>query len=146
MKVILLQNVPKLGQKNDIKEVSQGYAQNMLFPRNLAKPADSGTIKSIENKNKAAGNQKKSAENRIAVTFQKLSEQKLIIKEKTNEQGHLFAQVHLTEIAAAAKKAGQEIEESWIKLENPIKEVGETAVNLEAMGQKGKVVVEVVSE
>lgn len=146
MKVILLQNVPKLGQKNDIKNVSEGYARNMLFPRGLAKPADSGTLKNIQTKNQIKNKQAQSAENRVAVAFKKLAAAKIIIKEKANEKGSLFAQVHLKEIAAAANSAGIPIEENWIKLENPIKEVGETTVNLEALGQKGQFVVEVVGK
>ena len=47
MKVILLQNVPKLGQKGDIKEVNEGYARNLLIPRKMATFASKSEINKI---------------------------------------------------------------------------------------------------
>jgi len=60
MKVILLQNVPKLGQKGEVKSVSDGYASSFLIPRGLAKFASTGEVKKVENqKKKKKNNQKK---------------------------------------------------------------------------------------
>ena len=47
MKIILLENIRGLGQKYDIKNVSDGYARNFLVPRGLAKPADEKLLKEI---------------------------------------------------------------------------------------------------
>lgn len=140
MKVILLQNVPKVGQKGDIKKVSDGYANSFLIPRGLAKFASTSEIKKVENQRK----KKKQKEETIAKTakalLDKISGSKITIKESANENGHLFAQVHLKEIAdAISKQLGEEISEDWINLENPIKEVGEFDINLEAYGNKTKI-------
>ena len=50
MKVVLLQDVKAQGKKNDIVEVSEGYARNFLFPKKLAIPADAKAINDIKNK------------------------------------------------------------------------------------------------
>jgi large subunit ribosomal protein L9 len=137
MKVILLQNVKKLGLKGDIKEVSEGYASNFLFPRQLAKFASHGEVKSlVHDKNK-----KKAQEDTIQKTTKdllvKITETKISLKMNANEKGHLFAQVHLKEVAdAISNQLNTEISEDWVNLENPIKETGEFDIKLEAYGKK----------
>ncbi|OGZ20756.1 MAG: 50S ribosomal protein L9, partial [Candidatus Nealsonbacteria bacterium RIFCSPHIGHO2_02_38_10] len=49
MKVILLQDVEKLGKKYDVKDIKDGYAKNFLMPKNLAKPATKKALKLLEN-------------------------------------------------------------------------------------------------
>jgi large subunit ribosomal protein L9 len=146
MKVILLQNVPKLGQKGEIKDVNEGFARNSLIPRKLVKTATSAEIKKIrdeENRNKSM---KQKVQNKAGNIIRQLNGREVEIKEKANEKGHLFAQVHLTEIADAIATLGFDISEDWIILENPIKEIGEFEVPLQAYETKGKIKVVVVGE
>jgi len=140
MKVILLQNVKKLGIKGDVKEVSEGYASNFLFPRQLAKFASHGDVKSLV----YGKNKKKEQEDTIQKTTKdlliRIAGTKISLKMNANEKGHLFAQVHLKEIAdAISSQLKTEISEDWINLTEPIKETGEFGIKLEAYGKKVQV-------
>jgi len=144
MKVILLQNVPNLGQKGDIKEVNKGYAQNLLIPRKLAEFASKNVANQILQQKQGQRLRSESIQKKAEELVKKVSDQKFIIKEKANEKGHLFARVHLKEIADAIGAKQINISEDWIKLEKPIKEVGEFNVPVEAYGFRGsaKIIVE----
>jgi large subunit ribosomal protein L9 len=140
MKVVLLQNVPKVGQKGDIKNVSDGHANSFLIPRGLAKFASPAEVKKIENQKKKQKQQKETIAKSAKDILNKISGSKISIKESANENGHLFAQVHLKEIAdAISSQLKEEVSEDWINLQNPIKEVGEFDINLEAYGAKTKI-------
>jgi large subunit ribosomal protein L9 len=139
IKVILLQNVPKLGQKGDVKSVSEGYARNFLIPQNEVKLATGGEVKNIVNKKNAENKKEEVLHNKVKTIFSKLGSKEVVITEKANEKGHLFAQVHLKEIADAISELGFDISEDWINLKDPIKEVGEFDIQLEAFGEKGRV-------
>jgi len=137
MKVILLQNVSKLGQKGDIKDVSEGYAGNFLLPRGLAKFASQGEVKSLKNQKDKQKQQEDTIQKTTKDLLSKIAGQKISLKENANEKGHLFAQVHLREIAdAISSQLAVEISEDWINLENPIKEIGEFDIKLEAYSKK----------
>jgi len=131
MKIILLEDVKNLGKKGEIKEVADGYAKNFLFPRNLAVLATSQKIKEVEEKQKA---QEKKAEAELK-TFQKLAEKldgyELEIKAKATKEGKLFGSLDKEKIAKLLQKNNFSIEPSQIKLEKPIKEIGEYEVFLE---------------
>jgi large subunit ribosomal protein L9 len=131
MKVILLQNVKGLGLKGDVKETSYGYANNMLFPRKLAKLATEEEIKHLQ-KSKKQEEEKNEIHNQlIKKIMSELNEQIVSMEEKVNEQGHLYAQVNEKEIVAAVKKEkGIDIDISWVKIEEPIKTTGEHKIKL----------------
>lgn len=139
MKVLLLQNVSKLGQKGEVKNVNDGYAHNFLLPNNLAKFVSEGEAKKlskISNKIKAKESEQITKTKAI---LKNISGSKITLKEKTNNVGHLFARVHRDEILKAIiNQLGIEIEKDWIKLSDPIKEVGEFDINIEAYGKKIK--------
>ncbi len=146
MKVILLQNVPKLGQKGDIKNVSEGFARNCLIPQKKVKSVADGEEKDDQNKSEYKAQKEEVLNDKVSNIFKQLATKKVLIKEKANEKGHLFAQVHLKEIADAVGSIGLDISEDWIHLEKPIKEIGEFVIPLEAFGQKGKVKIKIEAE
>jgi len=137
MKVILLQNVKKLGLKGDIKEVSEGYASNFLLPRKLAKFASQGDVKSLVHDKKKKKEQEDTIQKTTKDLLVKIAGTKISLKENANEKGHLFAQVHLKEIAdTISSQLNVEISEDWINLTEPIKQIGEFDIKLEAYGKK----------
>ncbi|MBP9763355.1 MAG: 50S ribosomal protein L9 [Candidatus Pacebacteria bacterium] len=137
MKVILLKDVPKLGRKDQVVEVNQGHAINLLIPKKLARAATAGDVKSVQNKNEAL---KKSSDEKIKKGRELLSVLKgetINIFEKANEKGHLFSKVPLNDvIEAVEKQTGIKIDSAWIKNFDQIKSVGEFKINLEAFGEK----------
>lgn len=137
MKVILLKDVPKVGKKDQIVEVNQGHAINLLIPRKLARPASAGDIKSIQNKNEALkkNNQEKTQKGKDMLKV--LNGETVSISEKANEKGHLFSKVQLEEVLKAiSDQTGIQVEKAWIKNFDQIKSVGEFKINLEAFGEK----------
>ncbi|HMO78575.1 MAG TPA: 50S ribosomal protein L9 [Candidatus Paceibacterota bacterium] len=132
MKVILLQNIAGLGQKDDIKDVSEGYAMNMLIPRKMAKFASSGDIKQIQNtKNKKLKNSEL-LQNKVHKLLNQIDGKNIIINAKSNDKGHLFAQIHAKEIADSIGELGFDISEDWVVLEKPIKEIGKFSIKISA--------------
>jgi len=146
MKVILLQNVPKLGQKGDIKNVNDGHVRNYLLPRKLVKIATNQTVAALENEKKKSNEKEQALHNKVHGILSQINGKSVEIKEKANEKGHLFAQVHVKEIADAIGDLGFEISEDWIDLEDSIKETGEHKINLEAYGEKARLSLIIVGE
>lgn len=128
MKVIFLQNVKKVGQKDQVKEVNNGYAMNFLIPQKLAVEATPTMIKNLEKKlsEKADRVEKGSAEFRANVA--KLDGFTLSIKKKANAEGHLFSSVTTKDIAAALIINGIHLEEKDLELFSPIKKIGEVEI------------------
>lgn len=137
MKVILLKDVPKLGKKDQIVEVNQGHAINLLIPRKLARPASTGDIKSIQHKNEALKKNNQEKTQKCKDMLKVLNGETVSISEKANEKGHLFSKVQLEEVLKAiSDQTGIQVEKAWIKNFDQIKSVGEFKINLEAFGEK----------
>lgn len=130
MKVVLLQDVAKIGRKNAIVNVPDGYALNQLIPKNLAKPATPENLKAaarLEAEKNALG---AAREARFFATKSALVGKVIPIKVSKNSGGHLFAGVKAENIAAGLKEAGIEVDAGMIELEKSIKETGEHTINL----------------
>lgn len=126
MKVILLQDVRALGKAGEIVKVNDGYARNMLFPKNLAREATAGNIKALENK-KAAEAEKKAEQKAEATKIKEaLADEVITLKSKGGEGGRLFGAVTNVDIAAAIKaQKGFDIDKKKISIPSPIKTAGE---------------------
>ena len=126
MKVILLQDVRALGKAGEIVKVNDGYARNMLFPKNLSKEATAGNIKALENK-KAAEAEKKAEQKAEATKIKEaLADEVITLKSKGGEGGRLFGAVTNVDIAAAIKaQKGFDIDKKKISIPSPIKTAGE---------------------
>lgn len=139
MKVILMQNVPKLGSKFDIKEVSSGYAANFLFPRGLAENATPAKLKQLDTQIKQSTEEKKIQEELLTKNIESLNGVEIEINVKANEKGHLFKGIHQDEIVEALKEQGHiDITSDMIVLENPIKAVGDFVIKVKVGEKEGK--------
>jgi len=125
MKVILLKDVPKVGKKNEIKEVSDGYARNFLLANNLAKPATDATMKQWEEEKELLA-QKAEAELKAEEELvAKLDGQEFEVKSKADDSGKLYGAITAAKLVKILKDQGFEISKNQIKLIEPMKEVGE---------------------
>ncbi len=125
MKIILRQDIEKLGQKNDILTVKTGYARNYLIPRGFAIQATDSAIK-IHNENLK---QRAHKEEQIRKEAEKLAEKlagvKLVIGAKVSSAGKIFGSVNTIQLAEALNAKGYEIDRKNIILgEDAIKEAG----------------------
>ena len=130
MKVVLLKDVEKLGREGEIKEVAEGYARNFLIPQNFVKPATDQVIAEVELKK-----EKKTKSDQMELAeAQKIAEQldgrELFIKVKEKD-GTLFGSVNEKTIIKTFADEGLKIDLKNVKLEEPIKEVGDYDVKLE---------------
>ena len=126
MKVILLEDVKKLGKAGEIVKVSDGYARNMLLPKQLAKEATAGNIKALE-KQKAQKAEELAQEKAEAEEIRKKLQGKVVqLKSKGGEGGRLFGAVTNMDISAAIKNQfGIDIDRKKIRIPEPIKTVGD---------------------
>ncbi len=145
MKVIFLSEVPRVGKKDDVKEISDGYAMNFLFPRKLAVLATPKALAELEIRKKEIAIEREVREDLLMKNLEEIKGKIITIKTKADENGHLFAQVHKKEIVDAMKQQGHaDISEEFIALEKPIKEIGEHNVPILIKGKKSsfKLIVE----
>ncbi|BFH18095.1 50S ribosomal protein L9 [Paenibacillus melissococcoides] len=130
MKVILLQDVKGQGKKGQIKEVSEGYAQNFLFKQGLARPATEGNLKTLEQQNKSEQKRKEQEKldaEKLAAT---LNETTVPLKAKAGEGGRLFGAITTKQIAEALSKMKLKIDKRKIELDEPIRSLGYTNVTI----------------
>ncbi len=148
MEIILLQDIPNLGSKNDIVTVRNGYARNYLIPKGMAISATESAKKVI------AENIKQQAfkEAKIKASAEELARKmegiKLTIGAKTSSTGKIFGSVNTIQIAEALAEKGFEIDRKNIMLpEDQIKEVGNYTAEVKLHREvKVKIDFEVVSE
>jgi len=146
MKIILLQDVPKVGKKFEIKNVSNGFAVNLLLPQKLARLATNQIIKEMETEKKKYDAKQEVEMEELKKIIEKLKEP-IEIKVKTNKEGKLFAGLDKKEIVEAIQeKIGVKIDPNIIELDKPIKEVGEYTIKIKASGEKSKIVLIVKGE
>lgn len=125
MKVILVEEVPKLGKLGDVVNVARGYARNYLFPRNIALEATDGNMRHVAEKKKV---EEKRARKRIkdaSELVSKLEGLKLVFKANVGEEGKLYGSITSKDIAdKILSDHGIEIDRRKIVLDEPIKTVG----------------------
>jgi large subunit ribosomal protein L9 len=125
MKIILLKDVPKVGRKYEMKDISDGYALNLLIPKGLAIAATKDAIKRIDLEKSRDEGEKRVHQELLLKNLAELAGVTITMTEKANEKGHLFAGVHKLEIIPAIQKQTRlQIDAEHIVLDKPIKEIG----------------------
>lgn len=104
MKVILLQDVKKLGKKGDVVNTSDGYARNFLFPRKLAIEANDSNMHVLNNKKEAERRQKTAEIEEAQKLAKEIQGKEILIKVKTGEHGRLFGSITGKDISEELKK------------------------------------------
>ena len=130
MKVILLQDIDGLGKKYDVKEVKNGYARNFLLPQELARAATKKALKWLDDQKEIISKEAEEDLKRAQELASKLDGAEVAIDVKIGEEGQLFESINNQKIAEKLKELGFEIKKSQIKLEEPIKELGEFPIKI----------------
>ncbi|MCF8261428.1 MAG: 50S ribosomal protein L9 [Melioribacteraceae bacterium] len=130
MKVILRKNFDILGKIGEIVDVKDGYANNFLFPRQIAYPATAGSIRSLEEEKKQVAK----VEQKELETAQKLSGElekvSITIPVKVGEEDKIFGTVTTQMIADSLKEKGFELDKRKIEISETIKSLGIYTVNI----------------
>lgn len=131
MKVILLEDVKKLGKKGEVIEVSDGYARNYVLPKKLGVEASGKNMNDL--KLQKANKEKIEKENLEAakVMAEQMEKEQVVVSIKSGEGGRTFGSVSSKEIAQSYKEqCGKEIDKKKIVLSEPIKTLGVYEVNV----------------
>lgn len=130
MKVILLQDVDKIGKKYEVKEVSDGHARNFLIPQGLAKPVTEESLKWLETQKETLREKAEEDLKKVQGLASNLDDQEVIIQVKVGEEKQLFEAITSQKIIEKLKEMGFEVKKTQIILEEPIKELGEFPVKI----------------
>ncbi len=129
MKVILLEDVKSLGKKGEVVNVSDGYARNFIFKKNLGLEATPKALNDL--KLQKQNDEKIAAENleKAKVLAGELSGKSVTLSIKAGSDGRVFGSVSTKEISAAAKEQlGYDLDKKKMHLPEPIKNVGSFTV------------------
>ena len=130
MKVILLQEVKKLGDRGDVKEVSNGYARNFLIPKGLAMEATPKALKDLETQKKTLERKEQDEKEKMEALAEKLKGVKVTLNARVGEGGKLFGSVTSKDIAQKLQEQGYNVDRRKIDLGEPIRGLGSYTVTL----------------
>lgn len=146
MKIILADDVDKLGNKGDIVSVADGYARNFLVPRGLALPATKGNIRQAELMQKARAERERQAIEQAAASVARLERSPVYISARAGEGGRLFGSVTNSDIARALQdQLEEDVDRHKIRLDEPIRQLGTHHIHVHIHGEiYARVAVEVI--
>ncbi len=124
MRVILREDIPKLGEAGEVVTVKRGYARNYLIPNKLALEATEGNLKTFKDINRAREARSEKERGVAEVTAQKLAAVRIVIPVEIGNEGQLYGSVTNQMIRDALAEDGIEIERRLIQRASPIKELG----------------------
>ena len=129
MKVILTQDVKSLGKKNQLVDVSDGYAKNFLFKKNLAIEADAKNLNIMKDRMQSDNSKKDREFIEANILKSKLEGKQVKMEVRAGENGKLFGSITTKDIAdAIASQYKAEIDKRKIQLDEPVKSIGKSAV------------------
>ena len=125
MKVVLLENIKKLGKKDEIVEVSDGYARNVLIAKNQALPATPTNLNNLKLKNKNEEKKEENLKNIAIADKEKIEKGKITLSIKAGSNGKAFGSITSKEISDAIKEnMNIDIDKKDILLDESIKNLG----------------------
>jgi large subunit ribosomal protein L9 len=130
LKVILLDDVTKVGRRGEVRDVSDGYARNFLIPKRLALSATAGNLKNLEHIKKqqeAKADRVKADAESLRARIEALAYEE---RRQASEEGKLFGSVTAQDIADFLGTRGINMDRKRITLEEPIKTLGDYSVSM----------------
>ena len=124
MKLILKENVPNLGYKDDVVEVKDGYGRNYLIPQGKAVIATEGALKMLAENQKQRAHKLAKIKADAEEAAKALEGVALTIGAKTSSTGTIFGSVNNIQIAEALEKLGHNVDRKLITIKETVKEVG----------------------
>lgn len=131
MKVILKEDVRKLGKKGDIKDVADGYGRNYLIARGLAVPDTPDNRKVLEQEKKEQAAQEAKKKEEAEELTKELAKKTFTFTVKSGKDGKVFGSVSTKQIVEALRKQGYTVDKRKILDTQPISSLGVTRVRVE---------------
>jgi large subunit ribosomal protein L9 len=148
MKIVLRQDVPKVGEAGTVQTVANGYARNYLIPQGLAVPATKGELKTAEHNLAVKARKVAKQEEQLQSLADRIAGKRLAFEARAGEQGRLYGSITAGDIAEKLTAlVGEEIDRRKVVLDESIRTVGEHNVAIHLVGRlRPEVVVVVTAE
>ena len=130
MKVILREDVEKLGKAGEIVKVADGYGRNFLIPKQLAVPADVRNVRTLEHDKRVIEARAKKTRKAAESLAEKVAAVAVTLPARAGEEGKLFGAITSRDIAEALEKAGVAVDRKLVQLAEPIKQLGDYKVKV----------------
>lgn len=124
MKVILTQDVPKLGKSGEMKSVADGYATNFLIPKAMAVPASGGAFRAWQHDIASREEKRKREREEAEINARRIESTTLTMGVKVGEGGKLYGSITAKDITDALGRRGIVVDRHKIELEEPLKTLG----------------------
>ena len=131
MKVIFLEDVPKVAKLGEIKEVADGYGRNFLIPKKLAAPAGPGVSNQLEARLRAQAKKQAQLETEMNELAKELDGKEVILKAKAGTKDRLYGRITNADIAAELESTiGVVVDKRKLELPEPIRQLGDYEVTI----------------
>lgn len=130
MKVILLQDIEKIGKKYEVKEIKDGYARNLLIPKGLVKIATNDALKWLEVQKETGAKKAEEELKKTQSLASGIDGAEVVIPVKIGEKDQLFEKVNAQRISEKLKEMGIEVKKSQIDLPEPLQTLGEFPIKV----------------
>jgi large subunit ribosomal protein L9 len=136
MKVVLRQDVEKLGDSGSVQNVATGFARNYLIPKGLAVVATAGELKTVAENARVREMKIARQERQLQDLADKISGQRLSFTARAGDQGRLYGSITASDVAEKLSAAiGQEVDRRRVVLDDPIRSLGEHTVTVHLVGR-----------
>ncbi len=130
MKILLCEDVDRLGWLGDVVEVKDGYARNYLLPQGLAMVPTEANLRSLADEKERRAEQRMQQRKLLERMCEAIKGAEAVVASKANELGHLFGSVTNKDVAANLREQGFEVADEMVRLDEHIKEVGTSTVTV----------------
>ena len=132
MKVIFLQDVPRVAKAGEVKEVADGYGRNFLIPQKLAVIADPSTLNTLKAQIKKEASSQAQTEEEMTDLAHQLDGKEITLKAKAGAKEQLYGSITSADIAAELQNNGLVVDKKKIEIAEPIRKLGshEVAIRL----------------
>ena len=128
--MILLEDIENIGKKYEVKDVKPGHARNFLIPKNLVKLATKPNLKWLKDQKAVMEKEAEEDLKKSQEVASKIDGIEVSIVVKVGPEGQLFESINNVKISEKLKEMGFDVKKSQIKLEEPIKDLGEFPVKI----------------
>ena len=128
MKVILMTDVPALGQRGETRDVANGYARNFLLPRKLAVPATPANLKNVEHLKRQRAREEERALETAKATGERIEGLTLAVTARASGDGRLYGSVCPHDVVEFLERHKISVEKRRVAMDEPIKAVGDYKV------------------
>ncbi|MBI2466786.1 MAG: 50S ribosomal protein L9 [Candidatus Rokubacteria bacterium] len=134
MKIILMEDVPALGRRGEVREVATGYARNFLLPKKLAVEATDANLRNLEQIKRQRVREETKAREDAQAAAARIAALSMTVTTRASEDGRLYGSVSAQEVVSFLERNGIAVEKRRVLLEEPIKALGDYQVGVRLHG------------